>query len=75
MNRKVRASRRVSASGAPHVVTWTKQTLKKNQCTKEGGYYGRHNYVGLTKKQLVGLEHEIFGSLFDMHGEKNELVF
>ena len=33
MNRKVRAPRRVSESGAPHVVTWTKQTWIKRQCT------------------------------------------
>ena len=33
MNRKVRAPRPVSASGAPHIVTWTKQTWIKRQCT------------------------------------------
>jgi len=32
MNRKVHAPRRVSASGAPHNVTWTKLTWIKNQC-------------------------------------------
>ena len=31
--RKLCAPRRVSASGAPHVVTWTKQTWIKHQCT------------------------------------------
>ena len=36
MNRKVSALRRVSASGAPHIVTWTKQTWIKHQCTKQG---------------------------------------
>ena len=34
INRKVRAPRRVSASGAPHIVTWIKQAWIKHQCTK-----------------------------------------
>jgi len=33
MNRKVRAPRRISASGAPHIVPWIKQTWIKRQCT------------------------------------------
>ena len=33
MNRKLRALRRVSESGAPHIVTWIKQTWIKRQCT------------------------------------------
>ena len=35
-SRKVRAKRRVSASGAPHVVIWTKQTSTLQQCTAQG---------------------------------------
>ena len=34
INRKVCAPRRVSASGAPQIVTWIKQTWIKHQCTK-----------------------------------------
>ena len=33
INRKVRDPRRVSASGAPHIVTCIKQTWIKHQCT------------------------------------------
>ena len=33
INRKVSAPRRVSASGAPYIVTWIKQTWIKHQCT------------------------------------------
>ena len=33
MNRKVRSPMRVRVLGAPHIVTWTKQTWIKHQCT------------------------------------------
>jgi len=33
INWKVRAPRRVNVSGVPHIVTWTKQTWIKHQCT------------------------------------------
>ena len=33
INRKMWAPRRVSTSGAPHIVTWIKQTWIKHQCT------------------------------------------
>ena len=36
INRKVRAPRRVSMSGVPHIVTWIKQTWIKRQWTIKG---------------------------------------
>jgi len=36
INRKVRAPRRVSASGAPHIVTWIKQTSMHRKFVADG---------------------------------------
>jgi len=41
-SRKVRAPRRVSTLGAPHLVTWTKQTWTKQQCTASSSILRAH---------------------------------
>jgi len=51
-SRKVQAPRRVSAWGAPHVVTWTKQTWIKHHNTLYTTYY----FVGITLLRMEGSE-------------------
>ena len=47
-----RAPRRVSASGAPHIVIWAKQTWIKHQCTKKAEVEIK-NYRGFK----IGISH------------------
>ena len=66
INIKVRAPRHVNASGAPHIVTWTKQTWIKHQCTVisrmgwnvDGSFFWRENVKICWRKENIGTEVE-----------------
>ena len=51
-SRKVCTPRRVSASGAPHVVPWTKQTWIKHHNTVKTGKYNDEHFERTTETML-----------------------
>ncbi len=57
----MRAPRRVSASGAPHIVTWIKQTWIKHQCTSNSPSAALRPYICV---QLGGGGYQVFRVLF-----------
>ena len=70
INRKVRAPKRVSASGAPHIVTWIKQTWIKHQMHHHGLFQPlKRNcvwmsmFVILVRRYFNGIRQDMFRPL------------